>query len=114
MNKIYPNLPDKIEEMAEGDLEFKTQLVLAIQNGIQELKEKYSEGRSCQDAQIIQAIRHKVKPTLQLFGFDDLIDYLNEGKEILESTGFGSKFDKHASKVDLKLDKALDRLKSLS
>lgn len=114
MSKIYPDLPNKIAEMAEGDHEFKTQLTLAIQNGIEELKEKYAKGSATQDAEIIQQIRHKVKPTLQLFGFDDLIDYLNDGKQILESEGFGSKFDLHAGKVDSQLAKALERLKSLS
>ena len=34
MKTIYPELPNKIDEMAEGDLEFKSQLTAAIKNGI--------------------------------------------------------------------------------
>ena len=39
--------------------------------------------------------------------------HLVEGKEILENEGFGKNFDVHAVEVDLKIDKALEKLSSL-
>lgn len=99
--------------MADGDLDFKSQLTLAIKNGMEELKLKYEEGMNQKDEGIIQQVRHKVKPTLMLFGFDDLIEFLNEGKAILESEGFGPNFNAHAKQVSGQLEKAIAQLHAL-
>ncbi|MHA7128650.1 hypothetical protein [Algoriphagus namhaensis] len=114
MIQHYPDLSKKIDEMSDGDLEFKRQLTQAIQSGLVELQEKYEEGRSKQDENIIQQIRHKVKPTLMLFGFEDLLDLLSEGKFILEQHGFGSVFDLHETKIKSQVKLALADLGTLS
>lgn len=99
--------------MADGDLDFETQLTLAIKSGLEELQQKYEEGWIKRDEQIIQQIRHKVKPTLILFGFQDLIDSLDEGKSILEGDGFSNDFASHLNRVKEKLTKAIDQLRSM-
>ncbi|MFC3881251.1 hypothetical protein ACFOSV_13750 [Algoriphagus namhaensis] len=113
MNQHYPNLLSKIDEMADGDQDFKSQLTRAIKSGMEELKQKYEEGMIQSNEMIIQQVRHKVKPTLMLFGFDDLIEFLNEGKVILESEGFGPSFNAHAKQVSGQLEKAIAQLHSL-
>ena len=60
MNQIYTELPSRINEMAEGDEEFKLELTNAIFNGLRELKEKYTEGILEHDVIKIQQIRHKL------------------------------------------------------
>ncbi len=109
----YPDLAQKIADMAEGDKDFREQLTQAIYEGIKELKEKYKEGQENADLKIIQEIRHKIKPTLILFGFEDLIEFMDEGKAILSESGFGSKFDDHTDEIQTKLNQALSQLESL-
>lgn len=113
MSKFYPLLSEKIATMSEGDEDFKSQLTVAIHKGILELKESYKEGRKTENELIIQQIRHKVKPTLMIFGFDDLIEFLHEGKIILESEGFGLTFNAHAALMEERLDLALFELSAL-
>lgn len=92
---------DKIDEMTEGDADFRAELVSAIFNSLVELRDTYIAGASLENEDTIQEIRHKVKPSLALFEINVLNELLNEGKEILEEEGFGSEFLKH-------LDKFLD------
>jgi hypothetical protein len=89
MSNFYPELNQRILEMAEGDDEFRIELTSAIHDGLMELQSKYGEGIQQKDEVKIQQIRHKIKPTLSMFEFDELIDCLNEGKIILETQGFG-------------------------
>lgn len=95
MSSFYPELNQRILEMAEGDDEFRLELTSAIYNGLIELQSKYGEGIEERDEVKIQQIRHKIKPTLSMFEFDDLIDSLSEGKVILESQGFGEAASNH-------------------
>lgn len=95
MNNFYPELNQRILEMSEGDEEFKMELTTAIYNGLVELEVKYSEGLADKDEVKIQQIRHKIKPTLMMFEFVELIDCLSKGKEILESEGFSASFEVH-------------------
>ena len=44
MNNFYPELSQRILEMAEGDEEFRVELTSAILNGLIELKSVYGEG----------------------------------------------------------------------
>lgn len=108
MNTIYPDLRQLIEDMAEGDKEFKDELTQAIHNGLVELLDVYADGLKLQDEVKIQQIRHKVKPTLGMFEFDDLTVILQEGKEILESDGFGEGFDAHWEKLKARLSMAIN------
>lgn len=113
MMKNYPLLAVKIEEMSEGDEEFKSQLTEAIHQGFLDLKNSYQKGIETKDEVIIQQIRHKVKPTLILFGFDDIIILLQQGKDILSSQGFGTQFELHGAELNEKLIIALGELSKL-
>lgn len=113
MTQIYAELPKRISEMAEGDEEFKSELTQAIFNGLLELKEKYAEGLKDQDEVKIQQIRHKVKPTLSMFDLDALTLSLQEGKEILESEGFSSKFENHFQDFFTKVEQAITEVGNL-
>ncbi len=95
MNNFYPELNQRILEMAEGDDEFKIELITAIFNGLVELQTKYGEGILEKDEVKIQQIRHKIKPTLSMFEFEGLIQCLNEGKQIIEGQGFGVAIEVH-------------------
>ncbi len=95
MSIYYPELNQRILEMADGDDEFRIELTSAVYNGLVELQNVYTEGRAEKNEVIIQQIRHKVKPTLAMFEFYQLSDSLQKGKMILESEGFGEAFEVH-------------------
>lgn len=110
MSTSYPDLRQLIVDMAEGDEEFKDELTRAIHNGLLELREVYEKGVNTRDEVLIQQIRHKVKPTLGMFEFDDLTEILQEGKEILESRGFGADFEKHWVKLKSQVLRAIEEV----
>lgn len=107
MIKLYPELNQKILEIADGDEEFKVELTKAIHLGLVELKTVYSEGHAEQDEVKIQQIRHKLKPTLAMFEFEDLIVEMQNGKEIVESEGFTDHFSSHVGQLNHLLDNAI-------
>lgn len=113
MTQFYTELPQRIQEMAEGDEEFRIELTQAIYQGLLELKEKYSEGLQEHDMVKIQQIRHKVKPTLAMFDLDLLTDCLQRGKEILEAEGFDGDFKNHFEDFTKKVDQAILEVGSL-
>lgn len=110
MKQIYPELNLRILEMSEGDEEFQSELTHAIYNSLLDLKTKYSEGVTAKNEIIIQQIRHKLKPTLSMFEFEDLIEELQNGKEILESRGFNEDFDIHFESFNIRLEAAIERV----
>lgn len=114
MSNYYPELNQRILEMAEGDDEFRIELTSAIYNGLLELQAKYSEAISEKDEVKIQQIRHKIKPTLSMFEFDHLADSLSEGKVILESEGFGKAFEVHFQDLQKKIQVALVEVSRLN
>ena len=91
----YPINFERIDEMAEGDADFRAELVSALFKSLSELKEKYIEGAELKDAEIISQIRHKVKPALELFEIKKLENIIKEGKDILNETGFSEDFLVH-------------------
>lgn len=113
MSTYYPELNQRILEIAEGDNEFRLELTAAIHSGLLELKSKYTEGLHQRDEVIIQQIRHKVKPTIIMFEFDQLAESLLEGKSILESEGFGKAFEVHFHNFLKKIDVALKEVELL-
>jgi len=113
MKQIYPDLNDRISDISEGDMEFMAELITAIRNGMKELQQKYSEGKLTKDEFTIQQIRHKLKPTLVMFEFTDILDELQEGKEIVEKNGFNQEFDEHYNRLMKKLELAIDRVETL-
>jgi hypothetical protein len=100
----------RIEEMAEGDEDFKTELIFAIHTSLLDLKTQYLEGAALKDEETIQMIRHKVKPTLSLFDMETLTSTINRGKKIIESQGFGPKFSIHLEQFLENVDEALDEV----
>lgn len=114
MMHSYPELNQRIQEISEGDEGFQTELTLAIYNGLLELRTKYCEGLEEKNEIIIQQIRHKLKPTLSMFEFSDLIEELQNGKEILESKGFGEEFILHFENLNLMLEVAVERVFQLT
>ena len=114
MIQIYPELNQRILEMSEGDEEFRIELTIAIYNGLVELKAKYFEGIEKENEIIIQQIRHKLKPTLSMFEFSDLIIELQNGKEILETKGFGNEFLLHFERLNSMLEIAVERVYQLT
>ena len=107
MSNYYPELNQRILEMAEGDDEFRIELTSAIYNGLLELETKYTEGLVEKDEVKIQQIRHKIKPTLAMFEFDQLAESLMEGKAILEADGFGDACELHVQDFLEKVKAAL-------
>lgn len=102
---------DRIEEMSEGDAEFKAELISALFNSLHELKEKYILGAREQNTVLIQEIRHKVKPSLALFEMHDLSKIVYEGKDILEESGFSIAFRDHLIIFKHQVDAAIAYLK---
>lgn len=113
MIQLYPGLNNKILEIAEGEEEFRIELIHAIQNGLIELKSVYSKGHEERDEVKIQQIRHKLKPTLAMFDFEDLATEIQKGKVILENEGFSKNFSTHATTLDKLLEGAICEVKSL-
>ncbi|MBW3468031.1 hypothetical protein [Arthrospiribacter ruber] len=108
MQQIPPVSFEKIEEMTEGDAEFKAELISAIYFSLQELREKYIEGAENQDPVVIQEIRHKVKPSLALFDMVVLSEVIHDGKEIIEHQGFNKAFLEHFDKFLDAVQDAID------
>jgi len=79
---------DRVEEMAEGDDDFRRELLRAIYTSIQEFKIKYVEGLSSHNLEKLQQARHKIKPTLSLFELKKLNTILQEGKAHVSAKGF--------------------------
>jgi hypothetical protein len=86
---------DKVEEMVEGDEEFRTQLFQAIQLAIRELQDTYTKGIMLKDADMIRQARHKIKPTLFLFGLETLNRSLSDGKRLMTAGGFDQDLSEH-------------------
>jgi len=113
MNNSHLALKSLIADMAEDDLEFQQQLTTAIYNGIKELKEQYLIGAKTKNEEVIREIRHKSKPTLQMFEFNGIIEELERGKDILESAGYDSSFEDHMTILLDKIDAALQDVHGL-
>lgn len=113
MNNYHSALKSLIAEMAEDDLEFQQQLTTAIYNGLKELKEQYLIGAKTKNEEVIKQIRHKSKPTLQIFEFNGIIEELKRGKNILESVGYDSSFEEHMAILLDKIDAALQDVHGL-
>ena len=114
MTSNFPELNQRIEEMADGDEEFRLELTQAIHRGLIELKNVYAEGSSEKDIHKIQQIRHKLKPTLSMFDFDLLTQNLQEGKEILESSGFDDRFAIHLNQFIQHVEMAIKEVELIS
>lgn len=100
----------KILAIADGDEDFKLELTKAIHTGLIELKTVYKQGNDAKDEVTIQQIRHKMKPTLAMFDFDELIVEMQIGKDIVESEGFTDRFSAHVLKMDKLVDAEIEKV----
>ncbi|MCF1750942.1 hypothetical protein [Mariniradius sediminis] len=98
---------ERVEEMAEGDADFRAELISALFKSLSELKEKYLEGAEKHDLEILSQIRHKVKPALALFEIQTVEGIIQEGKQILQEQGFGEAFLEHLSQFLDAIDDAV-------
>ncbi|EIM76453.1 hypothetical protein A3SI_09637 [Nitritalea halalkaliphila LW7] len=89
----------QLDALAAGDASFKGQLLEALLSALEELRQHYAQGAEAQDAEQIRLIRHKLKPTVEMFGVRSLQQLLQEGKELYEQEGFGLAFRLHAEKL---------------
>jgi translation elongation factor EF-G len=103
---------ERIDEMSEGDVEFRAELVTALFKSLSELKEKYLEGSEMKDLEIISQIRHKVKPALALFEINMLNSIIQEGKEIIAEKGFNEDFMVHLEQFLDAVQEAIDQVGS--
>lgn len=78
----------KIEEMVEGDEDFRRQLLEAIILAIEELREVYFQALEDENVEAIKQARHKIKPTLSLFGLKRMTKVLYVGKKVILEEGF--------------------------
>lgn len=99
---------ERVEEMAEGDADFRAELISALFKSLSELKEKYLEGAEKHDLEIISQIRHKVKPALALFEIQTVESIIQDGKHILQEEGFGDAFLEHLGQFLDAIDAAID------
>ncbi|MBI0397750.1 hypothetical protein [Cyclobacterium marinum] len=96
MEKNYTNIDfTKIEEMVEDDVDFRNQLLDAIEIAVEELETTYLKGIENKDSNSIKLARHKIKPTLGLFGLQRLSNILSEGKKLMEEGNFNSCLEGH-------------------
>ncbi|MCC5936648.1 MAG: hypothetical protein JJU34_05155 [Lunatimonas sp.] len=89
---------EKVEDMVEGDDEFRTQLFQAILVAVKELRDTYSKGIIQKDPDLIRQARHKIKPTLFLFGLEAINRTLSEGKRLIASDGLDQDLSEHLDK----------------
>lgn len=114
MSNNQSELDEIIFKVAEGDLEFKQELTLAIYNALLELQNKYVEATHEKNESKILQIRHKLKPTLIMFNFHSIMDELKIGKEILSQKGFDKSFQTHFLSLNEKLNLAISEVHSLT
>jgi hypothetical protein len=99
MNEANINIDyDKIEDMVEGDDEFRIQLLEAILVAVKELQGSYIKGIDTKSDEIIKQARHKIKPTLTLFGLVALSSTLGEGKLMIQKGGLEQDLEAHKLK----------------
>jgi len=102
-----------VVEMAEGDKEFEAELLEAIINSVKDLRKKYLDGVLSQNEEMIIQARHKIKPTLTLFGLERLSLIIENGKETLDIEGMKSSLvDKHQEEFTEAVDDLLEELSS--
>lgn len=99
MNAFNTNIDyEKIEDMVEGDEEFRTQLLEAILVAVRELQQAYVNGLDTKKEEVIKQARHKIKPTLTLFGLMGLASILGEGKQLIGNGNFEQDLEEHKQK----------------
>ena len=96
MDKKYKTIDfQKIEEMVEGDSEFRKQLLEAIIVAVRELKTTYIKGIDHKNLDWIKQARHKIKPTMGLFDLQNLAIILGQGKRMISENGFSAELESH-------------------
>lgn len=112
MIKSPPINYSRIEEMAEGDEDFKNELIFAIHTSLLDLKVSYLQASTLKDDETLHMVRHKVKPTLVLFNMERLSQTINAGKTLIEENGFDQRFSEHRDQFLRDIDEALEEAQS--
>ena len=102
----------KIEAMVEDDVEFRNQLLDAIQMAVEELEEVYLKGISEKDLNAIKMSRHKIKPTLGLFDLQRLATLLAKGKRLMVEKGFSEEIEPHKEEFLAATKAVLEEIKN--
>lgn len=113
MKLMYPELKSLISGMSDSDNDFENQLTVAIHKSLFEFKVKYQEASLTKNQEIILQICHKLKPTLSMFGFNDIITELQNGRDLLEKNGFDAAFENHKVVLFTYLEAAICESRSL-
>ncbi|MFC4871983.1 hypothetical protein [Negadavirga shengliensis] len=112
MEKKHKNIDfQKVEEIVEGDSDFRKQLLEAIILAAQELKEKYLRGIDEKDVERIKQARHKIKPTLGLFDLQKLRMVLGRGKQLFSDNGLNQELDWHKQELAEAIDDLMDEVR---
>lgn len=101
---------DKVEDMVEGDDEFRHQLFQAIQVAIKELQVAYIAGIKAREFTLLRQARHKIKPTLQLFGLSPVSRVLGEGKRLIASGASNEELAEHLQRFIEMTDELLQEV----
>ncbi|AWW33319.1 hypothetical protein DN752_23305 [Echinicola strongylocentroti] len=86
---------DKVHEMSEGDMEFQKELLQAIASSVEELKERYEDGITKRDEDILHQARHKVKPTVTIFELRNLSQVLDKGRQLIQQDELDERMNEH-------------------
>ncbi len=112
MNKQYKNIDfQKIDDMVEGDADFRKQLLEAIEVALTELENSYLIGIKEKSLPVIKQARHKIKPTLGLFDLERLGVVLGNGKRFMQDHGFGEGLDAHKKEFQDAVHAVLEEVK---
>ncbi|WP_375582252.1 hypothetical protein [Cyclobacterium xiamenense] len=113
MNKKFKNIDfQKIEDMVEDDLDFKNQLLEAIEIAVTELEATYLRGIEERSLSLIKQARHKIKPTLGLFDLERLGVTLGNGKRLMTEEGFSEGIDAHIKEFREAVQAVLEEVKT--
>ncbi|WP_162415592.1 hypothetical protein [Cyclobacterium roseum] len=112
MNKQYKNIDfQKIDNMVEGDIDFRKQLLEAIEVALIELENSYLIGIKEKSLPVIKQARHKIKPTLGLFDLERLAVVLGNGKRFMQDHGFGDGIEGHKKEFQEAVHAVLEEVK---
>jgi hypothetical protein len=79
------SIRQNIQVLARGDSQMETDLAVLCYQSIQELREKYAEALTRQDAETIRFIRHKYRYTFALLALPELRAAVDRGCQIMET-----------------------------
>ncbi|MEX2569191.1 MAG: hypothetical protein WD431_24820 [Cyclobacteriaceae bacterium] len=111
MDRKYKTIDfQKIEDMVEGDAEFRKQLLEAIIVAVRELEITYIKGIDGENLDWIKQARHKIKPTMGLFDLQNLAIILGQGKRMISENGFSKDLEHHKKEFLMATNEILEEV----